>query len=330
MNILVTGGSGFIGSNFINYLLNEIGKEEEIFVINLDKLTYAGAGKNLEHLGVSKNPNYSFVYGDVGDAAIVNYVFETYSPEIVFNFAAESHVDRSISDAKAFERSNVGGVVTLLEAAKNFALRCFVQVSTDEVYGSAKDISFSEDSKLNPSSPYSSSKAAADLIALSYFRTHKIPVVITRSANNYGPYQFPEKMLPLFITNLLDGKKVPLMWSEENPGLNIRDWLHVRDNCRAIWFAASKGKPGEIYNIPGHNEKQNIWMTKRLLEFFNLGEDMIEKIPHRKGHDFKYSIVGEKLKSLGFEYEHSNLSREISHLIGWYKANESWWRPIKK
>lgn len=202
--------------------------------------------------------------------------------------------------------------------------------NTDEVYGSSDDKSFNEEENLNPSSPYSSSKAAADLQALAYFKTHNLPVIITRSANNYGPHQFPEKILPLFITNLIEQKKVPLMWSEENPGLNIRDWLNVKDNCRAIWFISQNGKNGEIYNIPGENEKTNIEMTKKLLNYFNYGEEMIEKIPHRKAHDFRYSIVGHKLKNLGFEYKYKDLDKEIKKLIEWYKDNKEWWESLKE
>jgi dTDP-D-glucose 4,6-dehydratase len=201
--------------------------------------------------------------------------------------------------------------------------------NTDEVYGSSKDKSFYEEDNLNSSSPYSSSKAAADLQALAYFKTHNLPVIITRSANNYGPYQFPEKILPLFITNLIEQKKVPLMWSEENPGLNIRDWLNVEDNCRAIWFISQNGVNGEIYNIPGENEKTNFEMTKKLLNYFCYGEEMIEKIPHRKAHDFRYSIIGQKLKNLGFEYKHKDLDNEIIKLIEWYKNNKEWWKPLK-
>lgn len=202
--------------------------------------------------------------------------------------------------------------------------------NTDEVYGSIKDGSFDENSSLDTSSPYSASKASAEHFAHSYFKTHKLPVIITRSANNYGPYQFPEKILPLFITNLIDGKKVPLMWSPENPGLNVRDWLHVMDNSRAIWFVSQNGEPGEVYNIPGENEQTNIVMTKMLLSYFNCGDDMIEKIPHRKGHDFRYSITGDKLKKIGFKYLHKDLNNEIKELCKWYQENESWWRSLKK
>jgi dTDP-glucose 4,6-dehydratase len=329
MKILVTGGSGFIGSNFIRYLLTnpEAGKDNS--VINLDKLTYAGQGKNLEHMGLENHPRYTFIKGDICDGPLVERIFRKENPELVFNFAAESHVDRSIENATAFVHSNVEGTATLLEAAKTYGVKRFVQISTDEVYGSRKQGSFSESDPLHPSSPYAASKAAADLIALSYHRTHEIPLLITRSANNYGPFQFPEKILSLFITNLIEGKKVPLMWSEQNPGLNVRDWLYVLDNCRAIWHLAQHGKNGEIYNIPGNNERQNIEMTKILLDIFGVGEEMIEKISHRKGHDYRYSISGDKLKRTGFQYQHLNIKDELKNLAAWYKENADWWGPLK-
>ena len=328
--ILVTGGSGFIGTNFIKYLLTSNEVTEDIFVINLDKLTYAGQGKNIEHAGLDKNSNYKFIKGDIADKKFVEQLFEAEKPEIIFNFAAESHVDRSIESAEDFVLTNVIGTTNLLDACLKNPIKLFIQISTDEVYGSTKKASFSEKDNLHPSSPYSSSKAGAELVALSYSITHKLPVIITRSANNYGAYQFPEKLLPLFITNLIDNKKVPLMWSKENPGLNIRDWLHVEDNCRAIWFLSQKGKLGEVYNISGENEKTNIEMTCLLLKNFNYGEEMIEKTPHRKGHDFRYSITNKKLEKLGFKYKHKNLKKEIIELINWYKNNENWWRPLKK
>jgi len=329
MKILVTGGCGFIGSNFIKYLLTSSEITEEIEVINLDKQTYAGQGKNIEHMGFSKDTRYKFIKGDVCNKELVELIFKQEAPDVIFNFAAESHVDRSIQGSDDFMKSNLLGVVNLLDNVKKHNIKKFIQISTDEVYGSAKDKSFSEIDQLNPSSPYSSSKAAAELIAISYFKTFKLPIIITRSANNYGPYQFPEKILSLFITNLIQGKKVPLMWTPENPGLNIRDWLHVKDNCRAIWFVSKNGETGQAYNIPGEVEKTNIEMTKKLLDYFNYNEEMIEKIPHRRGHDFKYSITGEKLKALGFQYKHKDLDLELKNLIEWYKDNKGWWMALK-
>ncbi|MDP3027444.1 MAG: dTDP-glucose 4,6-dehydratase, partial [Nanoarchaeota archaeon] len=307
----MTGGCGFIGSNFIRYILTSPEVEGGAEVVNLDNQTYAGRGRNIEHMKLDTDKRYRLIRGDICDKSLIDKIFSEEKPDIVFNFAAESHVDRSIADARAFRDSNFEGVGVLLDASREHDIERFVQVSTDEVYGSTEKGSFSETDSLKPSSAYSACKAAADLLALSYFITHKLPVVITRSANNYGEYQFPEKLLPLFITNLIDGKKVPLMWGEENPGLNVRDWLNVADNCRAIWYVSQKGKNGEIYNIPGENERTNIAMTKRLLDYFGFGEEMIEKIEHRKGHDFRYSIDGKKLKQLGFQYSHKDLDTEL-------------------
>ena len=327
--ILITGCSGFIGSNFINYLLTNQ-KTEEIKVVNIDKLTYAGRGGNIEYIGHDKDPRYSFIKGDICDSELIKRVIEEYNPKFVFNFAAESHVDRSIEGGLAFVKSNVEGTTNLLEASRNRGLEKFVQVSTDEVYGSINNGSFSENSPLNPSSPYAASKAAAEHMAMAYFKTHKVPLIITRSANNYGPFQFPEKLLSLFITNLIYGRQVPLMWSKENPGLNKRDWLNVFDNCRAIWHVARQGQVGEIYNIPGENERTNMEITKMILDTFGFGEKMIKKIPHRKAHDFRYSIKGDKLRNLGFVYEHQDLNFEIKKVIDWYKKNRAWWDPLKK
>lgn len=329
MKILVTGGCGFIGSNFIRYLLTIPGIRTPLTVVNLDNQTYAGRGKNIEHMGLSPK-KYSFIKGDICDKSLVERVFAEEKPELVFHFAAESHVDRSIQSSDDFVMTNVVGTANLLEAAKKIKVQRFVQISTDEVYGSIEKGSFPETAPLNPSSSYSASKAAADLLALSYFKTHQLPVVITRSANNYGPYQFPEKLLPLFITNLIDRIKVPLMWSPENPGLNERDWLHVEDNCRAIWFVSQHGNEGGVYNIPGENERTNMEMTQMLLNCFCYGEEMIQRVPHRKAHDFRYSIDGTNLEALGFQYNHKDLKSEIQKLTEWYAQNQGWWRPLKK
>ncbi len=326
MKVLVTGGCGFIGSNFIEYLLKDLGSDIE--VINVDKQTYAGQGKNIEHLGLNKDKRYKLVKGDIADKPFVNTVFSKESPELVFNFAAESHVDRSIESSEDFIKTNILGTANLLDASLKYKVKRFIQISTDEVYGSTKEGSFSETDKLNPASPYAASKASAELIAFSYLKTHALPVIIARSANNYGKYQFPEKLLPLFITHLIQGKKVPLMWSNENPGLNVRDWLHVKDNCRAIWYISQKANKGEIYNIPGENEKTNMEMTRKILGYFSLGEDWIQHIEHRKGHDFRYSISGEKLKALGFRHEHKDSNLELNKLIKWYEENKAWWGPL--
>jgi len=329
MKVVVTGGCGFIGANFINYLLTSSEVEKDIEIINIDKQTYAGQGKNIEHLNLDKDSRYSFILADIADRNLIKYIFEKEKPDIVFNFAAESHVDRSIENSNDFIMSNFFGSINLADCARKSSVKKFIQISTDEVYGSIENGSFDETSRLNPTNPYSASKAAAELQLFSYFKTYKFPLIITRSANNYGPYQFPEKLLPLFITNLLERKKVPLMWSDENPGLNIRDWLNVEDNCRAIWFVSKNGETGEIYNIPGENEKTNIEVTRKLLKNLDYGEEMIEKVQHRKSHDFRYSINGEKIKKLGFSHI-KNFEDEIKNLINWYKNNENWWRPLKK
>ena len=241
MKILVTGGSGFIGSNFIEFLLQNSG-ESEIEVSNLDKRTYAAKGDNIEYLGLSNDPRYKFFLGDVSNKDLVEEVFSQVHPDLVFNFAAESHVDRSIQYQDLFVLSNILGTANLLGVSSKLGLERFVQISTDEVYGSKKEGSFVEEDKLTPSSTYSATKAAAEHLVTAYHTTENTPTLITRSSNNYGKLQFPEKLIPLFITNLLEGEKVPLMWSEDNPGLNIRDWIHVEDNCRAIWHVAKYGK----------------------------------------------------------------------------------------
>ncbi|MFA5258553.1 MAG: dTDP-glucose 4,6-dehydratase [Candidatus Pacearchaeota archaeon] len=331
MKVLVTGGSGFIGSNFIRYLLTssetkQAGIEK---VINLDLQTYAGQGRNIEHMGLDKDPRYVLVQGDICDPYASLDIFQKYSPDLLFNFAAESHVDNSLSDNSPFLRTNIEGTRALAFTAAKRVKR-FVHISTDEVYGSIKDGSFVETSPLSPSNPYAQTKASAEGVIMEYTTSRGLPAVITRSANNYGPYQFPEKLLPLFITNLVNGQPVPLMWSKENPGLNVRDWLHVEDNCRAIWYVSKKANTGDVYNIPGDNERTNIEMTRMLLSHFGVGEDMIKKSEHRKAHDFRYSISGDKLKSLGFEYKHLNLNSEVNALCSWYEQNPSWWGPLKK
>ena len=329
MNILITGGCGFIGSNFINYLLNEF---ESHKIINLDKQTYAGRGRNLEYMGLINDQRLKIILGDICDKGFVEKVFSEEKPEMIFHFAAESHVDRSIQNADDFVSTNVVGTFNLLDAARKINIRRFVQISTDEVYGSLTKESnpSKENDRLSPRSPYAATKAAAEHLAMSYFHTYGLPILVTRGSNTYGPYQFPEKLLPLFITNLIDRKKVPLMWSSENPGLNVRDWIHVHDHCRAIWFISQHGKDGEIYNIPGRNEKTNIWITKELLKIFELGEDMIEYIPHRKGHDFRYAMDGSKLDALGFDsFNNINLERGLPNLVEWYNKNQNWWRPLK-
>jgi len=319
MAMLVTGGAGFIGSNFIRHMLTE---HPDTRIVNLDALTYAG---NLENLrDVADNPNYTFVRGDICEPKTVAAVFRDHPIDTVVHFAAESHVDRSISDGSAFVRTNVLGTFTLLDCARKHGVRRFIHISTDEVYGSTRKGSFVETDNLNPSSPYSSSKASSDLLARSFFITHGLPVIVTRCTNNYGPYQFPEKLIPLFTTNLLQGKKVPVYGT----GRNIRDWLYVIDHCRAIDFLLQHGEPGEIYNIGGGAEKTNLEITQKILDLLGKDESMIEYVPDRKGHDFRYSLDFGKLRKLGWKPAY-RFDDALEATVEWYVENEWWWRPLK-
>jgi len=318
MTMLVTGGAGFIGSNFIRHMLTE---HPDTRIVNLDALTYAG---NLENLrDVADNPNYTFVRGDICDPETVAAVFRDHPIDTIVHFAAESHVDRSISDGAAFVRTNVLGTFTLLDCARKHGVRRFIHISTDEVYGSTREGSFAETDTLNPSSPYSSSKAASDLLARSFFITHGLPVIVTRCTNNYGPYQFPEKLIPFFTTNLLQGKKVPVYGT----GRNIRDWLYVIDHCRAIDFILQHGEPGEIYNIGGGAERTNLDITRKILELLGKDESMIEYVPDRKGHDFRYSLDFGKLRKLGWKPAY-RFDDALEATVEWYVENEWWWRPL--
>ena len=318
MTMLVTGGAGFIGSNFIRHMLTE---HPDTRIVNLDALTYAG---NLENLrDVADNPNYTFVRGDICDPDTVAAVFRDHPIDTIVHFAAESHVDRSISDGAAFVRTNVLGTFTLLDCARKHGARRFIHISTDEVYGSTREGSFAETDTLNPSSPYSSSKAASDLLARSFFITHGLPVIVTRCTNNYGPYQFPEKLIPFFTTNLLQGKKVPVYGT----GRNVRDWLYVIDHCRAIDFILQHGEPGEIYNIGGGAERTNLDITQKILELLGEDESMIEYVPDRKGHDFRYSLDFGKLRKLGWKPAY-RFDDALEATVEWYVENEWWWRPL--
>jgi len=318
MTMLVTGGAGFIGSNFIRHMLTE---HPDTRIVNLDALTYAG---NLENLrDVAGNPNYTFVRGDICDPETVAAVFRNHPIDTVVHFAAESHVDRSISDGSTFVRTNVLGTFTLLDCARKHGVRRFIHISTDEVYGSTPSGSFRETDTLNPSSPYSSSKAASDLLARSFFITHGLPVIVTRCTNNYGPYQFPEKLIPFFTTNLLQGKKVPVYGT----GRNVRDWLYVIDHCRAIDFILQHGEPGEIYNIGGGAERTNLDITQKILELLGKDESMIEYVPDRKGHDFRYSLDFGKLRKLGWKPAY-RFDDALEATVEWYVENEWWWRPL--
>lgn len=315
--ILVTGGAGFIGSNFIHYLL---AKYPDCQVVNLDKLTYAG---NLENLAdVADDPRYHFIRGDICNADVVREAMA--GVEAVVNFAAETHVDRSLLAPAAFIETDVLGTHTLLEAARTINVPRFLQVSTDEVYGSAEAVSFSENSPLLPTSPYSASKAAADLLALSYFSSFGLPVLITRSSNNYGPSQYPEKLIPLFITNALDDQPLPLY----GDGLNVRDWLYVEDNCEAIDLVLRRGKEGEIYNLASGSEKTNLSVTGAILRMTEKPKELIRFVADRPGHDRRYSLNWAKIASLGWHPRHSS-EQGLSKTVEWYRNNQPWWRKIK-
>lgn len=331
--ILVTGGAGFIGSNFIKYMLS---KYKEYKIINLDKLTYAG---NLENLkDVENNPNYTFIKGDICDKELVEEIFSQ-DIDYVVNFAAESHVDRSIMDPEIFVKTNVLGMVTLLNAAKKAweqgdgfkEGKKFLQVSTDEVYGSLGETGyFTETTPLDPHSPYSSSKAAADLIVKAYYDTYKMPVNITRCSNNYGPYQFPEKLIPLMINNCLNKKSLPVY----GDGLNVRDWLYVEDHCKAIDLVLHKGRIGEIYNIGGNNEKTNIEIVKLIVSYIHdnvdptVDESLITFVADRKGHDRRYAIDATKIKEeLGW-YPETKFEDGIKKTIEWYLKNKEWLKNV--
>jgi len=319
-NILLTGGAGFIGSNFINYILD---KRDDYNIINLDKLTYAG---NLENLIPSeKKKNYHFIKGDITDFELVNNIFEKYKIKYVVHFAAESHVDRSILGSEIFYRTNVMGTNVLLEVARKFEVERFLQISTDEVYGSlGSEGYFTERTPLSPNSPYSSSKAAADMMVMAFYHTYGMPVLITRCSNNYGPYQFPEKLIPLMIINSINNKKLPVY----GDGLYVRDWIYVIDHNKAVELVFEKGKVGEVYNIGASNEMPNIKIIKLILSHLKKGEDLIEYVKDRPGHDRRYAIDSSKIKSkLGwapsFTFEHA-----IAETIDWYLKNEKWWKRI--
>jgi dTDP-glucose 4,6-dehydratase len=317
--LLVTGGCGFIGSNFVRYILSN---EKECRVINLDKLTYAGNPENLND--VADDKRYIFVKGDICDEKVVDAIFSDYKPDIVFNFAAESHVDRSIGKPDDFIRADMFGVFTLLEAMKQHGGELFVQISTDEVYGSIEKGEFTEEDPLMPSNPYSASKAGGDRLAYSYFVTYKLPVIVTRASNNYGPHQYPEKLIPLFVTNALEDQPLPLY----GDGKNVRDWLYVEDHCSALHFIMTNGVLGEIYNIGGGNEMQNINITKLILDHLNKPESLIRFVEDRQGHDLRYALNIDKLRQLGWEPKH-DFADGIWRTIDWYVENEEWWRKIK-
>jgi dTDP-glucose 4,6-dehydratase len=321
MRILVTGGAGFIGSEFVRQLLSAPGPLQGAKVTVLDKLTYSGVLANLDP--VADHPDYAFVQGDICDADAVDQVMA--GQDAVVHFAAESHVDRSIAGAGPFVTTNVLGTQVLLDSARKHGVGRFLHVSTDEVYGSITEGSWTETWPLAPNSPYSASKAASDLLVLAYHRTHAMDVVVTRCSNNYGHYQFPEKVIPLFTTNLMDGKKVPLY----GEGGNVRDWLHVSDHCRGIALALAKGRAGEVYNIGGGTELTNKELTGLLLKAAGADWDMVERVADRKGHDLRYSLDITKISDeLGYTPQVS-FEQGLAATIAWYRENRAWWEPLK-
>ena len=323
MKILVTGGAGFIGGNFVHYMVSTYPND---IIVNLDLLTYAG---NLETCKSIENaPNYKFIKGDIADRKFIFDLFEKEDFDIVVNFAAESHVDRSITDPELFVRTNVIGTTTLLDACNKYGIKRYHQISTDEVYGDLPldrpDLFFTEDSPLCTSSPYSSAKASADLFVMSYYKTFGLPVTISRCSNNYGPFHFPEKLIPLIITRALANESIPVYGTGEN----IRDWLHVHDHCTAIDLIIRKGKPGEIYNIGGHNEKTNLEVVKTILSMLDKPESLIKYVEDRKGHDRRYAIDPTKIeKELGWK-PYYNFKTGIKQTVEWYLENKEWWQNI--
>jgi dTDP-glucose 4,6-dehydratase len=322
MRVMVTGGAGFIGSHYVRRMLRgAYPAYADAEIVVLDLLTYAGSEANLAE--VVDSPRYRFVRGDIRDVALVNVLMA--DVDVVLHFAAESHVDRSITGAADFVSTNVGGTQVLLQAALDHQVSKFVHVSTDEVYGSIPEGSWTEDHVLEPNSPYAASKAGSDLLARAYHRTHGLPVCITRCSNNYGPYQFPEKVIPLFLTNLMDGLKVPLY----GDGLNVRDWLHVDDHCRGIQLVAERGRPGEIYNIGGGTELSNRELTGLLLEATGRDWSMVRPVADRKGHDRRYSVDITKIRTeLGYAPQ-VPFTDGIAETVAWYRNRRDWWEPLR-
>lgn len=321
MNLLVTGGAGFIGSNFVRYMLE---KYPTYKVVNYDLLTYAG---NLENLkDVENHPNYTFVKGDINNRELLDYLVKTHEIDVIVNFAAESHVDRSITDPDIFVKTNVLGTQALLDVAKANNIKKYVQISTDEVYGTLEETGyFTEETPLAPNSPYSASKAGGDLLVRAYHETYGLNVNITRCSNNYGPYHFPEKLIPLMITNALEGKELPIY----GDGENIRDWLHVKDHCAAIDLVIHKGRPGEVYNIGGHNERTNNEIVHLIVEKLGVSKDLIKYVADRPGHDRRYAIDPTKIMTeLGWKPQYT-FETGIVETIQWYIDNQEWWKNIK-
>jgi dTDP-glucose 4,6-dehydratase len=319
VRILITGGAGFIGSNFARHVA---GARPDWEIVVLDKLTYAGRRENLADL--EGRPGFRFVQGDIADRELVGRLLP--GCRYVVNFAAETHVDRSLYDAGSFIQTDVYGTFVLLEAARgNDALAMFVQISTDEVYGSVASGSSKEGDALLPRNPYAASKAGGDRLAYSYHATHGLPVIVTRASNNYGPYQYPEKVIPLFVTHALDDLPLPLY----GDGLNVRDWLHVDDHCRALALLLERGQPGETYNVGGGNELANLELTRRILALLGKPEDLIRRVSDRPGHDRRYSLDSSKLRALGWQPQ-VPFEEGLARTVDWYRTHEAWWRPIKE
>jgi len=320
MNLLVTGGAGFIGGNFIRYMLD---RHPDDRILNLDLLTYAGNLESLED--ISSHPRYSFHKGDICDRELLRGLIGRHHVDAIVNFAAESHVDRSILGASEFIRTNITGTHCLLEAAMELGVRRFLQVSTDEVYGSlGPQGRFTESTALHPNSPYSASKASADLLALAYYRTFGFPVVVSRCSNNYGPYQFPEKLIPLMVVNALSGRKLPVY----GDGKNVRDWLHVLDHCSALDVILRKGRPGDVYNIGGSNERENIDLVKRILRILGKPDSLISFVKDRQGHDRRYAIDSGKLQTELEWRPERPFEAGLEETVEWYAKNQDWWKRV--
>lgn len=321
MRVLVTGGAGFIGSNFVRWVLENV---EGVRITNLDLLTYAGNPASLRDVEERFGDRYTFVKGDIRDAAQLDEVVPGH--DAIVNFAAESHVDRSIEGPAEFLRTNVSGAGAVFDAGRVHGVERLLHISTDEVYGSiAEPDSFHETDPLEPNSPYSASKAGADLLARAYRETYDYPIMVTRTTNNFGPYHYPEKVIPLFTTNLMDGRKVPLY----GDGSNVRDWLYVVDNAAAQWLVLTEGEPGTAYNVGAGNELSNKELTYAILERFDAGDDMIEFVPDRPGHDLRYSVDTTRIRALGWEPQRT-FDEALDATVEWYRENEWWWRPLKE